>query len=568
MAETEISSKTPYRVLARKYRPQHFDDLIGQEVLVRTLKNAIEGGRIAHAFMLTGIRGVGKTTTARIIAKALNYTGPDGKSGPTTGPTGDCPVCQAISGDRHPDIMEMDAASRTGVGDIREILEGVRYAPVSARYKIYIIDEVHMLSTSAFNALLKTLEEPPEHVKFIFATTEIRKVPVTVLSRCQRFDLRRVEAGVLRDHYRKICELEQVGIEEEALSMIARAAGGSVRDGLSLLDQAMALSNGKITAAQVTDMLGLADRSQTLSLLEKTLSGKIDEALAIADALYRSGADPVVLIQDLLEYVHLLSRLRAVPGAPAGRFNMDSESFAGISAMAASLPVPVLGRAWQILIKGLGELGSAPDPQAAAEMLLIRLAYSADLPDPAELVRKIRQSGENSFTAAPAASEASRGSLPASSSMVSSRQSSTAAAAPARETETIAQAAIHPQSMEDIVAILQDAGEHLLAGQVYHFVHPVKIAPGQLQIAVEPEAPAALAHNLGAALGKACGRRWVVLVATSEKGTPTLAELERSANESKLEEVRRLPLVQEIFSLFPGAEIVKIHRKTREDDSR
>jgi len=303
----------PYRVLARKYRPKNFDELIGQEALVRTLTNAIDSGRIAHAFMMTGVRGVGKTTTARIIAKALNYAGPDGKAGPTTGDTDDCPICQAITEDRHPDVIEMDAASRTGVDDIREILDGVRYAPTEARYKVYVIDEVHMLSKNAFNALLKTLEEPPEHVKFIFATTEIRKVPITVLSRCQRFDLRRVDVPTLAGHFENLCGKEGVKADEDAINMIARAADGSVRDGLSLLDQAIATGGDTITADQVQAMLGLGDKAQNLDLLEHALTGNMPEALEIMDALYAGGLDPVVLVQDLLDLTHVLTKLRAVP---------------------------------------------------------------------------------------------------------------------------------------------------------------------------------------------------------------------------------------------------------------
>jgi DNA polymerase-3 subunit gamma/tau len=366
----------PYRVLARKYRPQNFDDLIGQDALVRTLKNAITSGRIAHAFMLTGIRGVGKTTTARIIAKALNYTGPDGKAGPTVGSTDDCDICRAIAEDRHPDVMEMDAASRTGVDDIREILDGVRYAPTSARYKIYIIDEVHMLSKNAFNALLKTLEEPPEHVKFIFATTEIRKVPVTVLSRCQRFDLRRIEAPVLSAYYKTICEKESVRAEDEALTLIARAADGSARDGLSILDQSMALGGGTVSAAQVKDMLGLADRGLVMDLLEHAVKGACEPALAIMNDLYRKGADASVIMNDLLDLTHTLTKFRAMPAWQESSGVLAKEESVRAADLAGKLSMPALARTWQILLKGLAEVNTAPNPQKAAEMVLIRLAYS------------------------------------------------------------------------------------------------------------------------------------------------------------------------------------------------
>ena len=381
MAET-AQKQEEYRVLARKYRPQNFDELIGQDALVRTLKNAIESGRIAHAFMLTGIRGTGKTTTARIIAKALNYTGADGNADPTTGDMSDCETCKAIAEDRHPDVMEMDAASRTGVDDIREILDGVRYAPVSVRYKVYIIDEVHMLSKQAFNALLKTLEEPPSHVKFIFATTEIRKVPVTILSRCQRFDLKRVEVPTLTAHFDMICQKENVKAEDKALHLIAQAADGSVRDGLSLLDQAMALGEaGKITADEVSSMLGATDRVKILDLIEAALSGEAKKSLDIMHDLYRIGADPRAVLQDMMDMVHGLSLLTVNKDAV-----LEALPHAGLDkarSLATQLTTPQLQKAWQVLLKGLGELYNAPNTQKAAEMIILRLIYAADLPDPA-----------------------------------------------------------------------------------------------------------------------------------------------------------------------------------------
>lgn len=399
-----------YRVLARKYRPQGFDQLIGQDALVRTLKNAIESGRVAHAFILTGIRGTGKTTTARIIAKALNYKGPDGKSAPTTGPTEDCQICQAITEDRHPDVMEMDAASRTGVDDIREILDGVRYAPTSARYKVYIIDEIHMLSKSAFNALLKTLEEPPEHVIFIFATTEIRKVPVTVLSRCQRFDLRRVDAETLADYYKELCGKEEVGFEDEAIKLIARAADGSVRDGLSLLDQAIALSNGEITTVQLQDMLGLADRNIVLNALEGAISGSCETALEILADLYKKGADPLVVLQDMLDFTHLMTRMKAAPKSGGTYAAIADTTRERLESLSSKLSMPSLGRAWQILLKGLGEVQQSPNPQSAAEMILIRLAYASDLPDPAAILKRLQSSAENNIAGSSEASNEKSGS--------------------------------------------------------------------------------------------------------------------------------------------------------------
>ncbi len=379
-----------YRVLARKYRPQDFTGLIGQEALVRTLKNAFASGRIAHAFMLTGVRGVGKTTTARIIARALNCTGPDGtRKEPTISPCGVCDACVAIGESRHVDVQEMDAASRTGIDDVREIIEGVRYAPASARYKVYIIDEVHMLSRQAFNGLLKTLEEPPPHVKFVFATTEIRKVPVTVLSRCQRFDLRRIEQGELAQHLASIAAKENVTIELAALSLVARAAEGSVRDGLSLLDQAIAHEDGEtVTAESVRAMLGLADRGRILDLFEKVMGGRIAEALAELEALYDWGADPLVVIQDLLEMTHFLTRLKIAPGAE-GFFEGGTGEAKRAAETAARLSVPSLTRAWQMLLKGLFEVRDAARPLQAAEMALIRLAYAADLPPTEKIVREL-----------------------------------------------------------------------------------------------------------------------------------------------------------------------------------
>src|SRR6266850_3251100 len=384
----------PYRVLARKYRPQDFTGLIGQEALVKTLRNAFAAGRIAHAFMLTGVRGVGKTTTARIIARALNCIGPDGKrTGPTIDPCGVCEPCVAIAESRHVDVQEMDAASRTGIDDIREIIEGTRYAPASARYKVYIVDEVHMLSKQAFNGLLKTLEEPPPHVKFIFATTEIRKVPVTVLSRCQRFDLRRIDTELLTSHLAAIAGKEKIAVEAAALTALARAAEGSVRDGLSLLDQAIAHhadgNTGAIGGESVRAMLGLADRGRVLDLFEKLMSGEIALALGLLKELYDAGADPLVVLQDLLETTHFLTRVKVAPGAE-GFFDGGSAEAARAVTMAGKLTVPALTRAWQMLLKGLIEVRDAANPSPAAEMALVRLAHAADLPPTERLVRNLR----------------------------------------------------------------------------------------------------------------------------------------------------------------------------------
>lgn len=551
-------SQKEYRVLARKYRPKNFDDLVGQDALVRTLKNAIESGRIAHAFMLTGIRGVGKTTTARIIAKALNYTGPDGNAGPTTGNTDDCEVCQAITESRHPDVMEMDAASRTGVNDIREILDGVRYAPVSARYKIYIIDEVHMLSTSAFNALLKTLEEPPPHVKFIFATTEIRKVPVTVLSRCQRFDLRRIDADTLSAYYKTICASEKVKADDEALMLIARAADGSARDGLSMLDQAIALSQGHVTAQSVKDMLGLADRGLVLDLLEKSITGQCESALAIMDDLYRKGADPSVIIGDLLDLAHLLTKLRAVPSMKDTLQVMGKEDMARASLLSSKLSMPALGRAWQVLLKGLNEVNYAPVPQKAAEMVLIRLAYASELPDPADLIKKIQSGQTVTTSASPSNPTPPSGGGGAAYQTVMSGGGTSAAIAVQTETAALPNAPVAIATLEDVVAAIRPI-DVALSTQVYLNVHLVKLEEGRLEFRPNSLASPQLAQELTRALKTATGNRWMVMV-SDKPGAMTLAEQKELARKEKFNAMRADKLVAQVFDIFPDAELSGIHR--------
>ena len=511
-----------YRVLARKYRPQDFTGLIGQDALVRTLKNAFATGRIAHAFMLTGVRGVGKTTTARIIARALNCIGPDGKRRqPTIHPCGVCDPCVAIAESRHVDVQEMDAASRTGIDDIREIIEGVRYAPASARYKVYIIDEVHMLSKQAFNGLLKTLEEPPPHVKFIFATTEIRKVPVTVLSRCQRFDLRRIETDELVKHLEAIAKNENVNIEQAALASIARAAEGSVRDALSLLDQAIAHDEGgAITAESVREMLGLADRGRVLDLFEKVMGGRIAEALNDLSALYDRGADPLAVMQDLLEITHFLTRVKVAPGAE-GFFDGGSGEAKRAAEMAAKLSVPSLTRAWQMLLKGLFEVRDATRPIAAAEMALIRLAYAADLPPTDKLVRDLLESDGGDSRPRASSPSAPSSSAPRS---LSSGNTLTARAAPSPQ--AMAEAGPTLRTLEDIVALAGQRGAAVLKVHLENDVHLVRLEPGQIEFRPGPRAPRTLAGDLAQKLKDWTGTRWVVTLAR-EGGQPTLAEQKR-----------------------------------------
>ncbi|MGE0718776.1 MAG: DNA polymerase III subunit gamma/tau [Alphaproteobacteria bacterium] len=545
-------AKQPYRVLARKYRPARFADLIGQEAMVRTLANAIRTGRIAHAYMLTGVRGVGKTTTARIIARALDCIGADGTGGPTIDPCGVCANCRAIAEDRHVDVLEMDAASRTGVGDIRELIDGVRYLPVQARYKIYIIDEVHMLSTAAFNALLKTLEEPPEHVKFIFATTEIRKVPITILSRCQRFDLRRIEADRLVRHFHTIAEAEGVATEDEALRLVARAADGSVRDGLSLLDQAIALGEGRVEAARVRDMLGLADRGQMFALFAAAMKGEIADALDRFERAWRAGADPVAVLQDLLGVVHVATRLKVAPES------VDSQSLPEIErteggALAASLSVPALTRAWQILLKGLGETQAAPAPRQAAEMVLIRLAYAADLPDPAQLVRAIEE-GRPAAAAAMGQPLAGGGPAPRMEAVAGARPMPLAAPAAAPVMAAPVPALPQPRSFEEAVALFRDRREAILHAHIQRDVHLVHFEEGRIELRLGPSAARELPNRMAALLGEWTGRRWLISLSDSP-GAPTLREQEAEKESALRRELAQHPLVRAALDAFPGAAI-------------
>jgi DNA polymerase-3 subunit gamma/tau len=542
----EAKDTLPYRVLARKYRPVDFTTLIGQEAMVRTLRNAIATGRIAHAFMLTGVRGVGKTTTARIIARALNCTGPDGKGGATVDPCGVCDNCKAITEDRHVDVIEMDAASRTGIDDVRELIEGVRYRPVSARYKVYIIDEVHMLSEKAFNALLKTLEEPPPHVKFLFATTEIRKVPVTVLSRCQRFDLKRVPQQTLIEHFSKIAAAEKVEISPEALTLLARAADGSVRDGLSMLDQAIAHGGGVVDAAQVRDMLGLADRSRVLELFEKTMRGDAPAVMASLGEMHDSGADPVVILQDLLELTHWVTRLKVAPEAAAA--SADSERAQGL-AMAAKLSMASLTRAWTLLLKGLQETLSAPSPLRAAEMALIRLCYVADLPSPSDAIKALH----NGAAAAPA---------PSASAPAAPRGGGGGGAAARLAVQPVAAAASqpNPKSFTEIVALFETRREARLVHHLMHHVHEVRCEPGLIEFRPQPKAPPDLAPRLSDLLSQWTGRRWIASV-SSDAGKPTLVDLKAAKGDELRTQAENNPLVQAILKTFPGAKLDAVRRR-------
>ena len=541
-----------YRVLARKYRPTTFDDLIGQEAMVRILRNAFATGRVAHAFMLTGVRGVGKTTTARIIARALNCTGPDDQGGPTADPCGVCGNCLAILNEREPDVFEMDAASRTGVDDVREIIEVSRSRPMKIRTKVFIIDEIHMLSRNAFNALLKTLEEPPPHVKFIFATTEIRKVPITVLSRCQRFDLRRVRVSELHALFERIAEKEGVAIAAPALDLIARAADGSVRDGLSMLDQAIAQAEGEISVAQVSEMLGQADRDAVFDLMEAVMGGKPAAALAITDRAYERGADLGTMLQDLLELLHTVTRLKSIPGLRHSPELPEAERTRGAS-IADRLTVPALARAWQMLLKGVGEVETAPDRRAAAEMVLIRLCYVSDLPSPGDLVRRLTASGPPAVSAGGAGGGGAGGAGGGGAGGGGGGGMTRAVANGAPVTEAVA---VGPRlsSFRDVAAFVQEQREAMLHAHLLHSVHLVRFAPPVIEMRTQPEAPRDLAPRLAALLSEAAGVRWTIALSTAP-GEPTLAEQGNAADAVRREEAADHPLIRAIMAAFPGARI-------------
>lgn len=547
------ASGAAYRVLARKYRPTTFDDLVGQDVLVRTLSNAIKTGRLAHAFLLTGIRGVGKTTTARIIARALNCIGPDGQGGPTIQPCGVCPNCVMISEDRHMDVIEMDAASRTGVGDIRELIDTVHYAPTNARYKIYIIDEVHMLSNNAFNALLKTLEEPPPHVKFIFATTELRKIPVTILSRCQTFDLKRVEGEVLAGHLSRIAARENVAIEDGALALIAGAAEGSVRDSLSLLDQAIAHGEGNITADVVRGMLGMADRTRSFELLEQVFSGQVQPALETFRAQYNDGAEPAYQLQELMELVHLTTRIKLVPDLASSAELVERERDYA-RAIAARLTVGQLTRAWQVLSKGLQEARHSPNPYMAAEMVLIRLMYASQLPGPGDLARIAQEGG---VVTAPPMPSGGGGNAPRITAPTATVAVAAPAAAPVQALQGEPTLAL--RNFEELVELFKDKREAVLWSHLYQNVRLVGFSQGRVEVNTNSHVPADFAGKVQHLLKEWTGQRWIVAISATS-GQPTLKERADATKSQILEEARQAPLVQAVTRHFAGAQVIDFLR--------
>jgi DNA polymerase-3 subunit gamma/tau len=551
-----------YQVLARKYRPETFADLVGQEAMVRTLKNAFAADRIAHAFIMTGIRGTGKTTTARIIAKGLNCVGPDGTGGPTTEPCGRCEPCRAIAEGRHVDVMEMDAASRTGVGDIREIIDSVHYRAASARFKVYIIDEVHMLSTAAFNALLKTLEEPPAHVKFIFATTEIRKVPVTVLSRCQRFDLKRIEPEVMMALLSRIAKAEGTSISEGALALITRAAEGSARDATSLLDQAISNGAGETSADQVRAMLGLADRGRVLDLFDMIMRGAAPEALAEISAQYADGADPMAVLRDLAEITHWISVIKITPAAAEDPTTPPEERTRGLE-MAAALPMRALSRMWQMLLKAIEEVALAPNAMMAAEMAVIRLTHVADLPDPETLVKKL----QSQPAPPPAPGGTVAGGAPAGGNYGGTvhRPIMAVPQTPARgptmmggQATALAEApALILPTFQHLADLIREKRDMLLLKEVEDGVRLVRYAPGRIEFQPSPLARPDLAARLSQRLQGWTGARWGISV-VNEGGAATLAE-DRDAEENAARaEALTNPLVQAVMAAFPGAKIADI----------
>jgi len=556
-APVPAAATSPYRVLARKYRPAHFGDLIGQDAMVRTLTNAFAAGRIPQAWMLTGVRGVGKTTTARILARALNYQTADGGGSPTTDLREFGVHCKEIIEGRHIDVQEIDAASNNGVDNIRQINDAVRYAPVSARYKVYIVDEVHMLSTGAFNAFLKTLEEPPPHARFIFATTEIRKVPVTVLSRCQRFDLRRVDASLLVAHLAGICQAENVSAEEEALAAIARAAEGSVRDSLSILDQAIAHAAGTITLEDVRSMLGLADRARVIDLFEAVMKGDIATALGELRAQYDAGADPAVVLSDLAEFTHLVTRLKLVPDAVKDNSLAQAERVRG-GDFAQRLSIRILARTWQMLLKGLNEVKQADRPIMAAEMVLVRLAHAADLPTPDEALRMLRDGsgavgGQATSSAPRPPSGGGNTALAARPILASANPAPVMAPAPRAQ----ALPAVSVASLEDVVALASQHRDITLKLALERDVRPVRFEQGRIEFALANGSSRTLATDLSRRLKEWTGQTWMVAVVNAEGGA-TLREQAEAAKDRRESDAASHPAVKAVLERFPGARIVDV----------
>ena len=554
LPENSQKNDGPYRVLARKYRPQNFSELIGQDALVRTLVNAIASGRIAQAFMLTGVRGVGKTTTARIIAKSLNCVGEDGAGGPTATPCGVCQQCQAITDDRHIDVLEIDAASHNGVQEIRDIIENVRYAPGLGRYKVFILDEVHMLSQSAFNSILKTLEEPPDHVKFIFATTEIRKVPITVLSRCQRFDLARVSTDLLIAHYSDIAQKEAVTIEAEALALIAKAADGSVRDGLSLLDQSIALGGGSVSAEQVQTMLGLADRVGVYDLIEAVLAGQATRALELTDQMDRLGVDPIHTVHDLLEACHFLSRAALTPDLLKRPTTPELERSRATDLLARVKPSD-LSRIWQLLLKGLEEIKLAPVPAQALDMVIMRLLHASHLPPLGNIIRKL-ESAQNNIQA---------------NTQQNRSQNKPQAAVPPPPTEpppaelpSSSDNKISITDFHDLTRRLTDDGADKLSSYLRSQVRLVEFSPGKLVLQeIMPGQPSVLA-DLRARLEDLTGTVWQISLSESE-GSPTIAEEEDMKNLHRIEQASNHPTVKSLMEHLPGSKALRVSETTSEE---
>ncbi|MBP5615269.1 MAG: DNA polymerase III subunit gamma/tau [Alphaproteobacteria bacterium] len=560
MAENKDNS-TPYVVLARKYRPQVFEDLLGQDALVKTLKNAIENNRLHHAYILTGIRGVGKTTTARLIARALNCTGLDGKSGPTIHPCGQCENCQAIANGRHIDVLELDAASRTGVDDMRELLAGVQYKPTNARYKVYIIDEVHMLSKGAFNALLKTLEEPPAHVKFIFATTEIRKVPVTILSRCQRFDLERLTIPTLMELFHKILKAEKITADDEALEMIAKAADGSARDGLSILDQAIVLSGGKVKFEIVRDMIGLADRTKTLALFEYLLQGDMAKVLENVHEQYQHGAHPSLILNDLIEIVHMLTKAKVVPDILQDE--MMSENDKNLcEKLSASLSVAVLSKMWQMLLKGIDELNLAPYPQDALDMVLIRTAYGASLPTPAELLEELKKKPTHEPIKITLPQHKVDTTPQTTAASVSIQQPILSPKMPAQTNHSIT-------DIQDLTSYLEAHKKMILLYALKNDVSIDNISDGAITLTVCEKTAPDFVPTLSAVLKEATGSPWNIDVKYGTLGK-TLNDIEKEANEANKQKIIEYPLIKTILNEFKGIKFDTVLRvsNTSEDDEQ